>query len=134
MARILQQLSHVRCLKAFVEVDPSHPVFAQFRVSHGFYTEFAGNLLRDVLGAMPQVDFVHLDGNPSVQTDGPLVSRLKSEAEAQGNSVRWGKERGWFAPDTSAFQAGVRSNGLSDCAKKKQSPLEAPIRIDKALA
>lgn len=92
MARILPQLSRVRCLRVFVEVDPTLPVFARFRVSHSFYTDFAGCLLRDVLAAMPQVEYVQLDGNPSVRMDGPLVSRLRSEIEAHERIVRWGKE------------------------------------------
>lgn len=133
-ARTLQQLSQVRCLRVFIQVDPSHPVFAQFRVSHGFYTEFAGTLLRDVLGAMPQIEFVQLDGNPSVQMDGPLVSRLRSEIEAQGNMVRWGKDRGWSAADRSSLKAEIRSNGLSDWAVEKQSSRETVIGTDEALA
>jgi hypothetical protein len=90
-AQIFRQLSQARFLKVFVEIDPSNPVFAKFRVSHGFYTDFAGSLLRDVLVAMPQVEFVQLDGNPSVRMDGPLVSRLRCEIEAQGRMVSWGK-------------------------------------------
>jgi hypothetical protein len=94
MAKILKQSRQASWLRVFVEVDPSHPIFASFRVSHGFYTEFAGKLLRDVLVAMPQVQCVQLDGNPSVRMEGPLVSRLRAEIEALGRVVEWGKERG----------------------------------------
>ena len=81
----------VQTLKVFVEIDPSHPVFAKFRVSHGFYTEFCGGLLRDVLKAMPKLHAVQISGRPSVQVDGPLVSRLRQEVEAQGKLLKWGE-------------------------------------------
>jgi hypothetical protein len=126
IGRTLRQLSQVRCLRVFVEIDPSHPVFARFRVSHGFYTDFAGNLLKDVLLAMPQIEFVQLDGNPSVQRDGPLVSRLRSEIETQGRTVRWSKERGWSNADSSSLQAEIRSEGLANWADEKQVPNEVP--------
>ncbi len=120
MTKILKQLSQVKCLRVFVEIDPSHPVFARFRVSHGFYTEFAGNLLRDVMVAMPQIETVQLDGNPSVQMEGPLVSRLRREIETRGREVTWGRERGWSAADRSGLQAEIRSEGALDWAEEKQ--------------
>lgn len=132
MVKILKPLSQASCLRVFVEIDPSHPVFARFRVSHGFYTEFAGNLLRDVLVAMPQIKFVQLDGNPSVQMDGPLVSRLRSEIEAQGRVVKWGKERGWSAADRSGLQAEIRSEGLVDWGEEKPQQDEVPGKIGPA--
>ncbi len=141
IAKILRQLCQVRCLRVFVEIDPSHPVFARFRVSHAFYTDFAGNLLKDVLVAMPQIEFVQLDGNPSVQMDGPLVSRLRSEIEAQERVVEWGKDRGWSAADRSGLQAEIRSEGLAAWAgenwreeKTKQSPGEMTRKAGTPLA
>jgi hypothetical protein len=134
MAKIFKQLSQVRCLRVFVEVDPSHPVFARFRVSHGFYTDFAGNLLKDVLGAMPQIEFVQLDGNPSVQMEGPLVSRLKTEVEGKERQVKWGKERGWSAADRTGLQAEIRSDDLVDWAEEKPCQRKIPGRVGAALA
>ncbi len=134
MAKRLRQLCRVRCLRVFVEIDPSHPVFARFRVSHGFYTEFAGNLLRDVLVAMPQVEFVQLDGNPSVQMDGPLVLRLRREVEDQGRLVTWGKERGWSAADRNGLQAEIRSEDVKDWAAEAQPPNEMLREVGKASA
>jgi hypothetical protein len=90
MARVLGSMASVHTLMVFVEVDPSHPVFAKFRISHGFYTEFCGGLLRDVLKAMPRLKVVQIAGRPSVQMDGPLVSRLRREVEAQGRILKWG--------------------------------------------
>jgi len=90
MARVLGSMTSVQTLMVFVEVDPSHPIFAKFRISHGFYTEFCGGLLRDVLKAMPRLKVVQIAGRPSVQMDGPLVSRLRREVEAQGRILKWG--------------------------------------------
>jgi hypothetical protein len=91
MARVLGSMDSVQTLRVFVEIDPSHPVFAKFRVSHGFYTEFCGGLLRDVLKAMPRLRVVQISGRPSVQMDGPLVSRLQKEVEAEQRVLRWGE-------------------------------------------
>jgi hypothetical protein len=91
MARVLSGMDAVQTLRVFVEIDPSHPVFAKFRVSHGFYTEFSGNLLKAILDAMPRLEIVQIDGRPSVQIDGPLVSRLKREIESQGRIVKLGE-------------------------------------------
>lgn len=134
VAKILRQLCRVRCLRVFVEIDPSHPVFARFRVSHDFYTEFAGNLLRDVLVAMPQVEFVQLDGNPSVQMDGPLVVRLRKEIEGLGRVVKWGKERGWSAADRKALQAKIRSENERGCTAVAQSSHKVLREVGKASA
>lgn len=117
-----------------MEIDPSHPVFARFRVSHGFYTEFAGNLLRDVLVAMPQVESVQLDGNPSVQMDGPLVLRLRREVEGQGRVVEWGKERGWSAADRDGLQAEIRSEDVHDWAAVAQPSNEVLREVGEASA
>lgn len=91
MKRYLGGMESVQTLRVFVEIDPSHPVFAKFRISHGFYTEFSGSLLKDILLAMPRLEVVQIDGRPSVQIDGPLVSRLRQEVEAQGRIIRWGE-------------------------------------------
>jgi len=90
MARVLGSMASAQTLMVFVEVDPTHPVFSEFRISHGFYTEFCGGLLRDVLKAMPRLKVVQISGRPSVQMDGPLVSRLRREVEAQGRILKWG--------------------------------------------
>jgi hypothetical protein len=134
MAKKVQQLSQLSCLRVFVRIDPSHPVFARFRVSHGFYTDFAGSLLRDVLVAMPQIEFVQLDGNPSVQMDGPLVSRLRIEIEEQGRQVNWGKERCWSPNDRAGLQAEIRSEGLVGWAGEKQPPRDVLSQAGAALA
>ena len=126
MAKILKQSRQASWLRVFVEIDPSHPIFASFRVSHGFYTEFAGKLLRDVLVAMPQVECVQLDGNPSVRMEGPLVSRLRVEIEALGRVVEWGRDRGREeAAERSGLQDGIRSDGLVGEVGTKEEPADS---------
>jgi hypothetical protein len=61
-------------------------MFEKYRVSFDFYTDFCGALFRDVLATMPQVSLIEVDGNPGVETSGPLVSRLLAEAEAKGKT------------------------------------------------
>jgi len=94
-AKRLASLESVQTLRVFVQVDPSHPVFTWFRVSSSFYTDFSGDLLDQVLTAMPQIRYVELDGNPSVDIKGPLVSRLRSKIEEHKKITKWGAERGW---------------------------------------
>ena len=124
MAEMVKKMTQVRCLRVFVQIDPSHPVFAGFRVSHKFYTDFAGNLLRDVLVAMPQIELVQLNGNPSVQMDGPLVSRLRSEVEEQERVVGWGNEGGESPAGSSGLQAAIRPEGLMKSATSTQISCE----------
>lgn len=88
MGKVLSDMGSVHTLKVFVEVDPSHDVFAKFRISHEFYTDFCGGLLKDVLKAMPRLEVVQMSGRPSVQMDGPLVSRLHQEVEAEGRVLK----------------------------------------------
>lgn len=96
LARCLSRIKLVRTLRIFVQLDPSQPMFEKYRVSYSFYTDFCGELLRDVLKAMPKLEAVELAGYPHVQPDGPLVSRLREEAEAKDKVVRWGRECGWY--------------------------------------
>jgi len=95
LARCLKRLTAVQTLRVFVEFDPSHPAFEKYRKSYSFYTDFCGDLLGEVLEAMPQLRYVELDGNPGVNVDGPLVSRLRQEAEEEEKEVRWGKQADW---------------------------------------
>jgi len=94
-AKRLASLDAVQTLRIFVQVDPSHPVFQWFRISPTFYTDYCGNLIDQVLTAMPQIRYVELDGNPSVELKGPLVEQLRSKAEEHKKIIKWGKERGW---------------------------------------
>jgi hypothetical protein len=105
LAKCLAGLDAVQTLRIFIELDPSHPVFARYRVSLGFYTDFCGKLLMAILGVMPRLRFVELDGNPSVQKGGPLVRRLWRVSVEGGREIKWGRERGW-AHDVVVFENG----------------------------
>lgn len=95
MVRAFQRLTSVQTLRVFIECDPTHPTFARYRRSYNFYTDFCGDLLGDVLDAMPQLQQVEFDGNPSVDVNGPLVSRLREEAKDQEKEIKWGKQANW---------------------------------------
>ncbi|KAI1614926.1 hypothetical protein EDD37DRAFT_402674 [Exophiala viscosa] len=86
LARRLGRSSAVQTLKIFVQADPSLPMYEKWRISLDFYTDFCGDLLRDVLATMPHLKFIELDGNPDIEVAGPLVSRLLAEAEAKGKT------------------------------------------------
>jgi len=101
LAKRLGKLSSVQTLKIFVELDPSLPMFDKYRISPTFYTDFCGDLLRDVLATMPHLKAVEMDGNPGVDTTGPLVSRLLHEVEQKGKSCTLGSTK----PMTSAAGA-----------------------------
>ena len=88
-------MKHVKTLKIFVEMDPSEPMFAKYRISKVFYTNFTGNLLGEVLACLPMCKVIEMDGNPSVRVSGELVSRLRQEIERKGKEVVWGPEAGW---------------------------------------
>ncbi|KAK5033331.1 hypothetical protein LTS07_003633 [Exophiala sideris] len=86
LARRLGRSLAVQTLKIFVQADPSLPMYEKWRISFDFYTDFCGELLRDVLATMPHLKFIELDGNPDIEVAGPLVSRLLAEAEAKGKT------------------------------------------------
>ena len=98
LARRLSKLSAVQTLRVFVELDPSLPMFEKYRVSFDFYTDFCGNLLRDVLVCMPQVSHVEMNGNPGVEKTGPLVTRLLKEAEMKGKTCTIGPTKALGTP------------------------------------
>ncbi|KAI9369127.1 hypothetical protein BJX61DRAFT_175874 [Aspergillus egyptiacus] len=91
----LEELTRLRTLKVFVEVDPSHPVFEGWRISKNFYSDFAGRLLREILERLPSLLHVEFDGNPSVEKNGALMKRLVHEARTAGKKIVWGPQRGW---------------------------------------
>lgn len=94
LARRLARLSAVQTLKIFVQADPSLPMYEKWRISFDFYTDFCGDLLRDVLATMPHLKFIELDGNPGIEVGGPLVSRLLAEAEAKGKTCTLAPTKG----------------------------------------
>ncbi|KEF55413.1 uncharacterized protein A1O9_08163 [Exophiala aquamarina CBS 119918] len=99
LAKRLGRLTEVQTLNVFVTLDPSGPMFEKYSISPDFYTNFCGNLLRDVLVVVPHIKFVTMGGNPSIDSLGPLVTRLKAEAEAKGKSISMGKTRPLVTPD-----------------------------------
>src|SRR2546423_5140938 len=127
MARALASMGLVQTLNVFVEVDPSHPIFAKFRVSHGFYTEFCGQLLRDVLKTMPTLKCVQISGRPSVQLDGPLVSRLRQEIEAQGKLLKWGEMGRMVSVEDSAAEIALAMK--SAVPKQSTCSVRAPEQV-----
>lgn len=88
MTQCLKRLTSVRELRVFVEFDPTHPAFAHSLRSDSFYTDFCGDLLGDVLVSMPQLRQVEIDANPGIDVHGPLVSRLREEAQEQGKEIK----------------------------------------------
>jgi hypothetical protein len=93
LGKRLSKLEAIHNLRIFVQLDPSLPMYEKYRISPTFYTDFCGDLLRDVLGVMPQVTHVEVDGNPSVEATGPLTQRLVEEAEEKGKVCTLGKTR-----------------------------------------
>ena len=83
----LEEMENVRTVKVFVECDPSHEIFNGFRIDRDFFTGFSGGILGDVLGRLPSVRQVELDGWPSVKREGPLVRRLLEVARDAGVRV-----------------------------------------------
>ncbi|KAI9847709.1 MAG: hypothetical protein M1837_001957 [Sclerophora amabilis] len=85
----LKDATSLLVLKVFVECDPSHDVFKGFRVGKDFYTCFSGDLLRNLIAALPSVVEVQFEAYPSVSRSGPLMSRLIAEAEAANTFIIW---------------------------------------------
>ncbi|KLU85924.1 hypothetical protein MAPG_04943 [Magnaporthiopsis poae ATCC 64411] len=84
-----------RRLKVFVEFDPGHPVFSEWRHSDGFYEAFCRNLLDGVLKDTPSLDVVEFDSFPSIKLSGDMMQGLLSTALAHGKQIAFGPARGW---------------------------------------
>lgn len=91
----LEDMHRVRTLKVFLECDPSHPVFEGFRISKGFYTDFAGDMLRKIIERLPSLTNVEFDGYPSVRRYGALMTRLLQETKTAKKRIIFGPERQW---------------------------------------
>jgi hypothetical protein len=102
-----------RTLKVFVQCDPSHPVFEGFRISKDFYTDFCGDLLQKILERLPGLVQVEFDAWPSVEKNGPLMSRLLAETRHAQKKVLWGPDRGWTDYDDDYKK---RNNNDADAA------------------
>ncbi|EJT75014.1 hypothetical protein GGTG_08852 [Gaeumannomyces tritici R3-111a-1] len=85
----------VRRLKVFVEFDPGHPVFSEWRHSDGFYEGFCRSLLDGVLNDTPALDVVEFDSFPSIKLSGDMMQGLLSTALAHGKQIAFGPARGW---------------------------------------
>ncbi|KAL2843483.1 hypothetical protein BJY01DRAFT_215630 [Aspergillus pseudoustus] len=115
----LEELTRLRLLKVFIEVDPSHPVFEGWRISTNFYSDFAGGLLRQILEKLPNLMHVEFDGNPSVMKNGALMKSLLHEARAAGKKIVWGPQRRWTDYDEEDLIAEKPVYGLS--LRKRQA-------------
>ena len=83
----------VRILKIHIQVDPSEPFFAKYRKSKTFYTDWCGDLVRDVLKALTATcEVIEVDGNTGVDPKGPLSARIVKEIEASGRKIKWGPD------------------------------------------
>ena len=85
----LEHMIAVRKLKVFLEIDPSHDIFNDFRRNKDFYTNFAGDMLVGIIKRLPTLEEVEFDGNPSVW-GGLLMKRLVEEAEIGKKRIVWG--------------------------------------------
>ncbi|KAI9801931.1 MAG: hypothetical protein M1833_002246 [Piccolia ochrophora] len=85
----LQDATAVRVLRVFVQCDPSHEVFKNFRRDESFYTSFSASLMREIISKLPSVQAVEFGMWPSVKRSGPLMSRLADEAEQAQKVVSW---------------------------------------------
>ncbi|KAL3472224.1 hypothetical protein BJX99DRAFT_9877 [Aspergillus californicus] len=116
----LEDMTRLRTLKIFIEVDPSHPVFEGWRVSKHYYSDFAGDLLKQILEKLPSLVYVEFDGNPSVIKNGALMTRLLHETRAAGKKTVWGPQRGWTDYDAEDL---IADNIVYELRPRKPPPV-----------
>lgn len=85
----LEDMVGVRKLRVFMECDPSQDIFKDFRVERDFFTNFAGEILEEILRRIPSLGEVQFDKYPS---DGLLVTRLMDEVKHGKKRIVWGPE------------------------------------------
>lgn len=92
----LEDVTSVRVLKVFVEVDTSNPIFKGFRNAiDGFYEKFSSKLLDEILIFVPSIFEVQFDAYPSVEREGEMMTGLIGIARRHKKLISWGPERGW---------------------------------------
>ena len=119
----LEEMGGVRRVKVFVECDPSHEIFNGFRIDRDFFTGFSGGLPEGVLGRLPSVAQVELDGWPSVKRDGPLVKRLLEVARLAGVEISevGGKDEDGEDQDNSIYRLRRRLNYIRELASSNMT-------------
>lgn len=88
----LEDMAKLRKLKVFMECDPSHDIFKGFRFARDSFTNFAGDLLEEIIRRLPSLTEVQFDGYPSVSCHGPLMSRLMDEANRSKKRITYGPD------------------------------------------
>lgn len=90
----LEDMTAVRKLKVFLEIDPTHDVFKGFfRHKKDLYTDCIGGMLMGIIERLPTLEEIEFDGYPSVR-DGLLIRRLVDEAKIAKKRIVWGLEIG----------------------------------------
>ena len=123
----LEEMVRIRTFKVFIECDPSHPVFEGFRVSKDYYTDFAGDLLSEVLSKLPNLEYVEFDAWPSVRKSGALMKRLMEEVRTAGRKIAWGPERGWTDYDGEEFSDDVYGIKAHEMAQERAQQEKAQL-------
>ncbi|PWY73762.1 hypothetical protein BO94DRAFT_538803 [Aspergillus sclerotioniger CBS 115572] len=123
----LEEMVRIRTFKVFIECDPSHPVFEGFRVSKDYYTDFAGDLLSEVLSKLPNLEYVEFDAWPSVRKSGALMKRLMEEVRTAGRKIAWGPERGWTDYDGEEFSDDVYGIKAHEKAQERAQQEKAQL-------
>ena len=78
-----------------MEIDPSCEIFNGFRSGKGvqvgpdFFTNFAGDLLEEVIARLPVLEEITFETYPAVERDSPLISRLVVETIKGGLRISW---------------------------------------------
>ena len=98
----LEDVTSLRVLKVFVECDPSHSIFNGFRSARDYYTNFSGEILREIIRRLPNLQEVVLDGYPSVWKGGLLMKRLVEEIVNGQKKLIWGPGQALY-DDTDNF-------------------------------
>ena len=84
----LENMTHVRALKVYIEVDPSQDIFSGFRVGKNYYTDFSEHLLEEIMRRLPKLHTIKFEARPSVMTNGGTIMRaLVLQACGQGFTV-----------------------------------------------
>ena len=89
----LRDATSVILLKITVQCDPSHEMYADWRISEDFYTNFCGILLEKLIRRLPKLLHVQFRTYPGVDHNGPLLTRLVNEATNGGKRTSWTQGR-----------------------------------------
>ncbi len=86
----MKDLTSLKRLDVYIEIDPSSTIFKGFRQSETAYTEFASALFKKTIAMLPVLEEVRFAGYSDVSLGDSLLAELIADTKQAGKTVSFG--------------------------------------------